>query len=49
MKSLKSPYIVYPLDMIDDEEKNYFFLVMEYEPNGNLYDFIENNPKISDS
>ena len=49
MKKLKSPYAVHLLDALTDSENNHFFLVMDLEENGNLKDFISNNPNISDS
>lgn len=35
--------------MLPDLENKTFFLIMNFEENGNLETFIENNPKISDS
>jgi len=35
--------------MLTDLENNYFFLVMNFEENGNLETFISDNPNISDS
>lgn len=49
MKKLQSPYIVGLLDWLSDPENNYFFLVMNYEENGNLEDFISNHPALCDS
>jgi len=49
MKELESPYTVNLLDMLTDFENNYFFLVMNFEENGNLEAFVSNNPNISDS
>ena len=49
MKKLESPYTVHLLDMLTDLENNYFFLVMNLEENGNIEEFIENNPNMSDS
>jgi len=49
MKKLESPYTVHLLDMLTDLENNYFFLVMNFEENGNLEAFISDNPNINDS
>ena len=49
MKKLESPYTVHLLDMLTDLENNYFFLVMNFEENGNIEDFISNNPNMDDS
>jgi len=49
MKKLESPYTVHLLDMLTDIKNNYFFLVMNLEENGNLENFILDNPNISDS
>ena len=49
MKKLESPYTVHLLDMLTDLENNYFFLVMNLEENGNLDDFLANNPNMNDS
>ena len=46
---LKSPYTVDLLDMITDLENNYFFFVMDFEENGNIEDFISDNPNMDDS
>jgi len=35
--------------MLTDLENNYFFLVMNFEENGNIEDFISNNPNMDDS
>jgi serine/threonine protein kinase len=49
MKKLESPYTVHLLDMLTDLENNYFFLVMNLEENGNIEEFIANNPNMNDS
>ena len=48
MKKVKSPYIVHLIDVLIDVGINYIFLIMNYEENGNIEDFISNNPDISD-
>lgn len=48
MKKLESPYTVRLLDLISDQDNNYFFLVMNFEENGNLETFIQNNPNLND-
>ena len=35
--------------MLTDLENSYFFLVMNLEENGNIEDFIGNNPNLNDS
>jgi len=35
--------------MLADPENNYYFLVMDFEENGNLESFISDHPNISDS
>jgi len=47
MKKLESPYTVHLLDVLTDLEKNYFFLVMNFEENGKIEAFISDNPNIS--
>ena len=49
MKKLQSPYTVSLLDKLSDQENSYFFLVMDYEENGNLEDFISDHPALSES
>ena len=49
MKNLESSHTAHLLDMLTDPENNYFFLVMNFEENGNLEDFISDNPHINDS
>jgi len=49
MKKLESPHTVHLLDMLTDEKNNYFFMVMDFEENGNLEMFISNNPNLSES
>ena len=49
MKKLESLYTVHLLDMLTDLENNCFFLVMDFEENGNLETFISDNPNIDDS
>jgi len=47
MKQLQSKYTVKLIDMFSDLEKRFFFLVMEYVPNGNLDTFILSNLNLS--
>jgi len=49
MKKLESPHTVNLLDILTDLENNYFFLVMNFEENGNIEDYIANNPNMNDS
>lgn len=35
--------------MLEGEKEGSLFVIMDYEPNGNLEDFMVNNPNISDS
>jgi len=49
MKELESPYTIHLIDMLTDLENNFICLVMHFEENGNLEDFISDNPNISDS
>jgi serine/threonine protein kinase len=49
MKKLQSPYTVHLLDMLTDLDNNYFFLVMNFEENGNLETFISYNSNLSES
>jgi len=49
MKKLESLYTVHLLDMLTDLENNCFFLVMDFEENGNIEDFISDNPNMNDS
>jgi len=47
MKQLQSKYTVKLIDMFSDLKNRLFFLVMEFQPNGNLDTFISANPNLS--
>ena len=49
MNKLESEYTAHLLEMLQQEEKKYFFFVMKFEPNGNLEEFIKKTPNLSDS
>ena len=47
MKQLQSNFTVKLNDMFSDLKTRLFFLVMEFQPNGNLDSFISANPNLS--